>query len=109
MSIEINITQPKCIDGESLQGWLSNYLKDDLNNKKVYLLPDEPFDCTSESNTFAAIDIDNKINKTTLLSRKAECSNERELYFYIQDVVEAACGEGILKENYYHVFHKNSH
>jgi hypothetical protein len=106
---KIEITQPKCINGESLQNWLQELLKDDLKEVTIYLLPNIPLDCTSESKSFTTIDIDSTIDKNTLLSKIAECSNERNAYFYIQDVVETACGLGFLNDTYYHFFHENAH
>lgn len=105
----IEISRPKCIDGESLQEWLVSFIEGALASKKIYLLPREPFDCTSESNAFTAVDSDSPISKSELLLRQADVENDRFAYFYIDDVVNAACGAGILTDTYYHVFHKNSH
>jgi hypothetical protein len=107
MKIATSITT--CIDGESLNEWLNFLIKEELGVDSAYLLPLTPIDLTSESSTFAAIDIDTSIDKDTLLSRRVKTNDKKNAYFYIQDVVEAAVGLGLLKESYYHVYYKNSH
>jgi hypothetical protein len=105
----IEISTPKCINGESLESWLSDYTKESLGVEAVYLLADKPRDCTSESSTFSAIDVEDALTKKDLLLKKADCSNDKVAYFYIRDALSAACGSGLLDKDYYHVYHENSH
>lgn len=98
------ITTPPCIDGDSLTAWLTDYIGPSLGVDIVYLLPDKPRDCTGESSMFAAIDVEQPIDKPTLLSKVRTVGNAK--YALIQDALDAACGAGIIALGYYHVFHK---
>ncbi|HHF0555526.1 hypothetical protein NDJ00_23725 [Vibrio parahaemolyticus] len=102
----IEISQPKCIDGRSLLEWLCEFLSNNLPDKEIYLLPDTPHDFTGESGFFCNIDVDRHINKDELLSKICNISTDKTAYFYVQDVVEAACGDGVLDDSHYHVLFK---
>lgn len=108
-TIMIEISTPKCVNGESLQEWLTSFIKKSLTVDAIYLLADSPWDCTSQSNTFAAIDVEVALSKEALLSKIADCSNDKYAYFYICDVLSAAYGCGLVDKGYYHVYHENSH
>jgi hypothetical protein len=105
----VKISTPKCVDGESLQEWLSNFIKTSLDVGAVYLLADKPWDCTSQSSTFVAIDIEEPLSKDALISKIADCSCDKYAYFYIRDALSAAYGCGLVDKGYYHVYHENSH
>jgi hypothetical protein len=105
----LKISTPKCVDGESLQEWLSSFINKSLAVDAIYLLADKPWDCTSQSSTFAAIYVESPLSKEALLSKIAGCSNDEYAYFYIRDALSAAYGCGLIDKGYYHVYHENSH
>jgi hypothetical protein len=99
----IKTSNPTCINGESLKEWLSDFVGDSVTQDMVFLCPDKPWDCTSQSRAFATVDIDAPLSKAELLKKMAPCSNSKFAYFYIHDAVMAALGAGLLQETYYHV------
>ncbi|MCP4526393.1 MAG: hypothetical protein GY833_10835 [Aestuariibacter sp.] len=103
MSVSIEVSNPTCIDGESLKAWLINFLSDTFEADTLVLQPDTPWDCTGQSAAFAAVDVDVTLSKAQLLARGLPQGNYTG--FYIHDVVAAACHAGALTESYYHVYH----
>lgn len=103
MSTLIEVSNPTCIDGESLKEWLLHFLSDTLDKDTLLLKPDTPWDCTGQSAVFAAVDVDEPISKSQLLARRIPTGNHTS--FHIHDVVAAACHAGALSESYYHVYY----
>jgi hypothetical protein len=105
----LSIRTPPCIDGESLQEWINEYLADVMPDQTIYLLPSVPHDCTSESSTFLTVDIDSACSKDYLHAKARAKAKGNSAYVSYYAAVCAAKSAGLIDGTYYHVFHKNSH
>lgn len=94
----------KSIDRDGLQGWIADAVQPLFPGKQIQVLPRKPFDATGESSFFCAIDTEFPFPVADLPGRAVEeYSGTDFVYFYADDLINAAVGNGDLEPGYYHL------
>ena len=94
------------LDADDIKGWIERVVQPLFPSNDVFVMPRPGIDAKGESRFFCPLDIDQPIPLSELKSRViTENSAGLSIYFYPDDLLNAAAGNGDLDIGSYHLFY----